>query len=292
MTPHEEPIRGYNFLGLAPEETEYTPARVVVLPVAYDATVSYRSGTKYGPAAIIAASREVETYDPMSRREIAEIGIHTAVELEAIAEGPAHMVDAVEREVALHLRNGKYCVMLGGEHSITTGAVRAHKAKYPKLSVLQFDAHADMRDSYQGSKWSHACVMRRVRELVPAVSVGIRNASADCHQSLEAGKCPVFWGKDCVGRSDWHDAALKALSDDVYLTIDLDGFDPSIMPSVGTPEPGGFLWQETLEFLHLLFARKHIVGFDVVELSPIPALHHPDFLAAKLVAEMIRMIRF
>ena len=270
----------------------YDTARVVIIPVAYDATASYKSGTKYGPAAIIAASREVETYDPLSRREIGEIGIATVDEVEAEAEGPAAMVDAIERVVVGHLARGKFCVMLGGEHSITTGAVRAHKAKYADLTVLQIDAHADMRESYQGSRWSHACVMRRVRELCPSVSVGIRNVSADCHQAIERDRLPVFWAKDCVSKSDWYQAAIKLLSGHVYLTFDLDALDPSIMPAVGTPEPGGFLWQETLDFLRLVFAQKKVVGFDVVELSPIPGLHAPDFLAARLVAEMVRMIRF
>jgi agmatinase len=291
MLQDHDTTRGYNFLGLTPRESEYDPARVVIVPVAYDATTSYRSGTKYGPAAIIAASREVETFDPETGRDIGEIGIHTALEIEAEADGPKAMVDTVERVIASHLARGKYCVTLGGEHSITTGAVRAHKAKYPELSVLQFDAHADMRDTYQGSKWSHACVMRRVRELAPAVSVGIRNASADCHQSIEAARAPVFWAKDCVGKTGWQDRALAALTQQVYITIDLDGFDPSIMPAVGTPEPGGFLWQETIDFLRLIFLKKTVVGFDVVELSPISGLHHADFLAARLVAEMVRMMR-
>ncbi len=287
-----EPIRGNNFLGLTPEESEYDSARVVILPVAYDATTSYKSGTKYGPAAIIAASREVETYDPASGRDIGEIGIHTALEIEAEADGPAKMIEVVEREVAKHLKNNKFVVMLGGEHSVTTAPVRAHKAKYPNLSVLHIDAHADMRDSYQGSKWSHASVLRRLREMVPAVSVGIRNASEDCHQSINAGKCPVYWAKDIVGKNGWQEDALKHLTDQVYITFDLDAFDPSIMPAVGTPEPGGMMWYETLDFLRLGLAKKQVVGFDIVELSPIAGLHHPDFLAAKLTAEMVRMIRF
>ncbi|MEW5875561.1 MAG: agmatinase [Candidatus Zixiibacteriota bacterium] len=280
--------RGYNFLGLSEEEARYEPARVVVLPVAYDGTTSYRAGTKYGPAAIIAASREVETFDYRTSREIGEIGITTALEVETEADGPAAMVDTVEREVARHLKAGKYVVMLGGEHSLTTGAVRAHKAKYPNLSVLHIDAHADMRDSFQGSKYSHASVMRRVREICPAVSVGIRNASADCMQSIKSSGAPVIWAEECVGETGWHDRAIKPLSDQVYITFDLDAFDPAIMPAVGTPEPGGLHWYETLEFLRAVFAQRTVVGFDVVELSPLAGLHHADFLAAKLVAEMIR----
>ena len=287
-----EPIRGYSFLGLTREETDYAKSRVVILPVAYDATTSYKSGTKYGPAAIIAASREVETYDPESGRDIGEIGIHTALEIEAEADGPAKMIEVVERAVTMHLKNGKFVVMLGGEHSLTSAPVRAHKAKYPNLSVLHIDAHADMRDSYQGSKWSHASVMRRVREMVPAVSVGIRNASEDCHQSIAAGKCPIYWAEDVVGKTGWQENALKNLTDQVYITFDLDALDPSIMPALGTPEPGGMQWYETLDFLRLVFSKKQVVGFDIVELSPIAGLHHPDFLAAKLTAEMVRMVRF
>jgi agmatinase len=284
--PH--PPRGNNFLGLTEEEANYQSARVVVLPVAYDGTVSYRAGTKYGPAAIIAASREVETFDYHTKKEIADVGIATALEVEAEADGPAVMVNTVEREVGVHLKAGKYVVMLGGEHSLTTGTVRAHKAKYPNLSVLHIDAHADMRDSFQGSKFSHASVMRRVRELCPAVSVGIRNASAECVRSIEAASAPVIWAEECVGKSGWHDRALSPLSEQVYITFDLDAFDPAIMPAVGTPEPGGLQWYETLDFLHAVFATRRVVGFDVVELSPMAGLHHADFLAAKLVAEMIR----
>jgi agmatinase len=281
--------RGYNFLGLAPEDAEYEKARVVIVPVAYEATTSYKAGTKYGPAAIIAASREVESYDRETGRDLLDLGIATGIEVESAAEGPAAMVDVVEREIARHLTAGKFCVMLGGEHSITTGAVRAHHKLYPDLSVLQIDAHADMRDSYQGSKHSHACTMRRVREICPAVSVGIRSVSEECHERIEKDFLPVFWADECAGGGDWCDAAIDHLSDDVYITFDCDGLDPSIMPSVGTPEPGGLLWQGTVGFLRKVFAAKNVVGFDVVELCPMPPHHASDFLAARLVAAMIGM---
>jgi agmatinase len=283
--------RGYNFLGLSPEEANYDNARVVVVPVAYEATTSYKAGTKYGPAAIIAASREVETFDRASGRDLLHIGIATAVEMEAVVDGPAQMVDSIEKEITQHLDAGKYCVMLGGEHSITTGAVRAHHKKFPDLSVLQIDAHGDMRDTFQGSKYSHACVMRRVREICPAVSVGIRSVSLACNDGLGELGQPVFWAEEVIGRDDWHERAIAGLSDSVYITFDLDGFDPSIMPSVGTPEPGGLYWYETLAFLRKVFAARKVVGFDVVELCPMPPHHASDFLAARLVAAMIGMAR-
>lgn len=284
------PPRGHNFLGLTNEESAYESARVVIVPVPYDATTSYKSGTKDGPAAIIAASREIESTDREAGRDLAELGIHTCDEIEAEADGPATMVRKVEQQIAAHLEAGKYCVMLGGEHSLTSGAVRAHKQKHSDLSVLQIDAHADMRDSYQGSKFSHASVMRRVREVCPAVSVGIRSASTACLTAITNENLPVFWARDCCGRSDWHESAIEQLSEHVYLTFDLDGFDPSIMPSVGTPEPGGLLWYETIDFLRKVAAQRRIVGLDVVELMPIPGLHHSDFTAARLVTELLRMI--
>jgi agmatinase len=286
---HIDGPRGRNFLGCTDAEADYDKASVVVVPVAYDATTSYKAGTRFGPAAIIAASREIESSDRDAGPDLSDIGIATADEVEALVDGPALMVEAVEREIAQHLAAGKFCAMLGGEHSITPGAVRAHHAKYPNLSVLQFDAHADMRDTYQGSTFSHATAMRRVREICPAVSVGIRSASRVCLREIQEHALPIFWARDCTGRTGWQDAAIDRLAEDVYITVDLDGFDPSIMPAVGTPEPGGMLWYETLDFLRLVASRRHIVGFDVVELMPIAGLHYPDFLAARLVAEMIRM---
>ncbi|MBD3299041.1 MAG: agmatinase [candidate division Zixibacteria bacterium] len=290
MSSHDlDPPRGHNFLGLTNDESAYDAARVVIVPVAYDATTSYKSGTKDGPAAIIAASREIESTDRDAGPDSAELGLHTCDEVEAEVDGPAIMVAKVEREIGRHLDAKKYCVMLGGEHSLTAAAVRAHKSRYPDLSVLQIDAHADMRDTYQGSKHSHATVMRRVREICPAVSVGIRSASKVCLKEITDQNLPIFWARDCIGRSDWHDRAIDHLSNDVYLTFDLDGFDPSIMPSVGTPEPGGLLWYETIAFLKTVASQRRIVGFDVVELMPIPGIHHSDFTAARLVTELLRM---
>ncbi len=282
---------GLNFLGLSTRECSVDTARYAIVPVAYEGTVTYGKGTKNGPAAIIAASREVETFDPESGIDLAEVGIYTLPEVETVTTGPEQMVNRVEEVIAAELEQGRTAVMLGGEHSITTGAVRAYKKRYPRLSVLQIDAHLDLRDSYQGSPYSYACVMRRVREVCPHVTVGVRNCSAEEKQFIDAEGVPVFWAKDIIGCRDWYDRCLGDLSDEVYLTFDLDGLDPSIMPAVGTPEPGGLGWYETLDFLRYVFNKKKIVGADVVELAPIPGLSYPDFTAAQLVAAIVRMMQ-
>jgi len=280
----------FNFLGLPAEQALPENATSSIVPVAYEGTVTYGTGTKNGPAAIIAASREAESFDPDSGMEMFDLGIYTLPEVTAAAEGPAKMVDRVEGVIAAELGAGRIPIMLGGEHSITTGAVRTFHKKYPGLSVLQIDAHVDLRDTYQGSPYSHASVMRRVRGICPHVAVGPRNCSREEKAFIDSEKIPIFWAKNVLGRRDWYDRCLEHLSDTVYLTFDLDGFDPSIMPAVGTPEPGGLLWYETLDFLHYVFAKKKVIGADVVELAPIPGVLYPDFTAARLVATIIQLM--
>ncbi len=280
----------FNFLGLPEERTTPERAKYSIVPVAYEGTVTYGTGTKHGPAAIIAASREVETYDVRTGIELADLGIYTLPEVAAVATGPEPMVARVEEVIAGELAAGRVAIMLGGEHSLTTGAVRAYHRKYPALSVLQIDAHPDLRDSYQGSPYSHASAMRRVREVCPNVTVGARNCSSEEKSYIDAERVPIFWARDIAGRDDWYDRCLDNLSDDVYLTFDLDGLDPSVMPAVGTPEPGGLGWYETLNFLQYVFDHKKVVGADVVELAPIPGLLYPDFTAAQLTASIIRMM--
>lgn len=280
----------FNFLGLPAEFTARETAKYSIVPVAYEGTVTYGTGTKHGPAAIIAASREVETYDAATGIELAEVGICTLPEVAAVAAGPEQMVVRVEEVIAAELNAGRTPVMLGGEHSLTTGAVRAYRKKFPKLSVLQIDAHVDLRDSYQGSPYSHASAMRRVREVCSHVCVGARNCSIEEKEFIDREKIPVFWAREVIGRNDWYDRCLAHLSDNVYLTFDLDGFDPSVMPAVGTPEPGGLGWYDALNFLHYAFTKKNIVGADIVELAPIPGLRYPDFTAAQLTAAIIRMM--
>lgn len=275
-----------NFGGLESEFSALERARAVILPVPYDFTTSYQGGTRLGPRAILTASQNMELWD----EEIGAVyraGIHTLPEMEPTAEGPAAMVARVERAVGWILDQGKLPVMLGGEHSITAGAVRASVQRYAGASVLQIDAHADMRDTYLDSPDSHACIMRRVREIVPAVSVGIRSMSEEEAAYLEAHPQPIWSVRRFRALAGRHDAILSALTGEVYVTFDLDGFDPAIVPATGTPEPGGLDWYETVDLLREVSSRARIVGCDVVELSPAAGQVASDFLAARLVYRLI-----
>jgi agmatinase len=275
-----------NFGGLEDEHAALERARAVILPAPYDFTTSYQGGARLGPRAIVAASRNMELWD----EEIGAIyrsGIHTLPELEPSAEGPEVMASRVDRAVDWILERDKLPVMLGGEHSLTAGAVRAAARRFDRLSVLQIDAHADMRDSYLGSRYSHACVMRRVRELVPAASIGIRSLSEEEAQHLERHPIPLWSTRQYRALAGDRQPIFDALTDAVYLTIDLDGLDPSLVPATGTPEPGGLDWYELVDLLRAVAERKRIVGFDVVELAPLPGQVASDFLAARLVYRLI-----
>ena len=272
-----------NFAALDHDFSDYNKSKVVILPILYEGTVSYGKGTSKGPQSIINASQNMELYDIELDRNICEIGIHTYKELSA-EKSPEAMINRIY-EVSKKLVNDcKFIVILGGEHSITTGLVKAYKEKFENLSVLQIDAHSDLRDEYEGSKYNHACVMSRIKEICPIVQVVIRSMEIE---EEKIDKERIFFAKDMHDNDDWMDKAINKLTGDVYVTIDLDGLDPGIMPSTGTPEPGGLLWYQTIKFLRKLAEKKNIVGFDVVELAPIDGLHAPDFLAAKLVYKLI-----
>jgi agmatinase len=276
----------YNFAGLDPEFSAFETSRVAVLPVPYDFSTSYQGGTRWGPQAILAASRNMEIWDDELGATY-KAGIHTLRELEPTALGPGEMAKRVEDAFAWILAAGKLPVMLGGEHSITAGAVRAAKQRFPKLSVLQLDAHADMRETYLDSPDSHACVMRRIRELCPAASVGIRSMSEEEAEFLKAHPAPIWSVRAFRAlKGDWA-KVLDALTDDVFITFDLDGLDPSCLPGTGTPEPGGLDWYECNDLIAAVAARKRIVGFDVVELAPLPGNVASDFLAARATYRMI-----
>jgi len=275
-----------NFGGLEGEFAALDKARVAVLPVPYDFTTTYQGGTRQGPRAILNASQNMELWD----EEIGAIyrhGLHTLPEMEPTAEGPGAMVDRVERAVSWILDQDRLPAILGGEHSITAGAVRAAARRFPHVSVLQIDAHADMRDRYLGSAHSHACVMRRVREVVPAASVGVRSLSEEEAEYLERHPLPIWSVRQFRALEGRWDPILDTLSDQVFVTFDLDGLDPSSLPATGTPEPGGLDWYEAVDLLRAVSERARIVGFDVVELAPLPGQVASDFLAARLVYRLV-----
>ncbi len=262
-----------------------------VLPVPYDLTTSYMGGARRGPSAIIDASMNMELYDEELGCEPWQAGIETLTPLEPTSAGPERMVERVEMACGEILKLGRIPAVLGGEHSITTGTVRALKKRYPGLSVLQLDAHADMRNSYQESPYNHACVGRRISEVCGLVQVGIRSLSGEEAEFLSStDRVNTLFAKDIVERGMPVEEILRGLTDDVFITIDLDVFDPSIMPSTGTPEPGGLGWYDVTGLLRCVAERKNIVGSDVVELSPVAGNVAPDFLAARLVYKLMGYI--
>jgi len=282
-----------NFGGI--EEGRYSSfdtAKVLVLPVAYEGTVSYGTGTGAGAMAIINASRNMELYEEETDAEVYKIGIHTLPEF-VPRETPEQMMSDLYGYSKKLLELDKFICMLGGEHSVSAPIIKAHHEKYPGLSVLQIDAHADLRDTYDGTPHSHASIMARVvKDLrIPSVQVGIRSISGEEARSLKQGlPTRVFWARDIVGRTDWIDDAIASLTDDVYLTIDIDGLDPSIVPTTGTPEPGGLGWYETLELIRKLAERKKVIGMDLVEYSYYENHDAPAFLCSKLIYKSLGYI--
>jgi agmatinase len=279
----------FNFGALPAELSTFESSQFVILPVPYDSTSSYRTGSRHGPTAIIEASRNLELYDHDLDELPARFGIHTYTELEVDASGPDKMAARIEDVAGDLLSAGKAVGGLGGEHSITCGIVKAYSERYTDLSVLQLDAHADLRDTYQGTKYSHACTMRRVRECVGAVSqVGIRSYSADESSFMKQEGIALHPASTWRGEEAQIGAVLSDLGDGpVYVTFDLDVLDPAYMPATGTPEPGGLGWWDVLKLLDAVSAKREIVGFDVVELIPMAGTIAPDFLAAKLVYKLI-----
>jgi agmatinase len=275
------------FGGLLPEESAFDRAQVVILPIPYEQTTTYGTGTKEGPQAIIAASRHMELYDEELDFEAFRLGIHTLREIETVASGPQAMLERITEVARDLLRHGKFVIGLGGEHTISFGLVRAFAERFPGLSVLQFDAHADLRDTYQGTPYNHASVLRRISELVPAVQVGIRSLSREEAEWVKARGKKLFYAAEVLTSPTIATEISDALTDDVYITICLDGLDPSIMPAVGTPEPGGLGWYDVLRIVRRVAETRHVVGFDVVELFPMPGNIAPDFLAAKLVYKVL-----
>jgi len=278
-----------NFGGIYPAYS-LRDALFVVVPVGYDLTSTYQPGSRRGPAAIIEASTNMELYDDELKKETYLAGIHTTLPLTIDSRGPKNMINIVRKKIAKIAALNKIPVMLGGEHSISFGAVQALKEKYPKLKVLQLDAHADLRESYQRSPYSHASVARRISESCPLIQVGIRSISKEEADFLPQSNVKSYSADFVLEKKDWHQKVCKDLNGDVFVTIDLDVFDPSIMPSTGTPEPGGLYWQDVLNLLKLVSSSCKIRGFEVVELVPIPGIVAPDFMAAKLIYRLMGYI--
>lgn len=271
----------FNFLGVS--DQSFNNAKVVILPVPYDGTTSYRAGTRDGPKAIIDASRFMEHYDVETKKTISDLGFFTLDELEPSSNSAEETIMRVQEAVQDILNAKKFPVVIGGEHSITLGAVRAFSNVYKNLTILQIDAHSDLRDEWEGSRYSHACVMKRCSEIAKITQVGIRSISKEEADIIKSSNnIKTFFGNAFDVNN-----ILESLTDNVYITIDIDSLDPSIMPSTGTPEPDGLSWKQVLELIDTVGKKKNVVGIDLVELAPIPGNVAPDFLAAKLLYRAI-----
>jgi agmatinase len=281
-----------NFGGIAEEDfSNFERARVLVWPVSYEGTVSYGTGTGRGAEAIINASRNMELYDEETDAEVYKLGIHTVEESPSI-DPPARMMQSLYERASELVATGKFITMIGGEHSVSAPVIRAHAERYDNLSVLQIDAHADLRDTYDGTPHSHASIMARVtRDMrLPSVQCGIRSISAEEARSLGQLPTRIFWAKDIVGRTDWWDAAVDGLTENVYLTIDIDGLDPSLVAQTGTPEPGGLGWYETIGLIRTLARKRRIVGMDLTEYSYVEGFDASAFLCAKLIYKTLAFV--
>lgn len=286
-----------NFLGIEAEFSSFDKSKVVILPIPYEATVSYGGGTAKGPDAIIKASHYVEFYDEETGRQVSEeLGIATVEPLNFSELNEEDSLGLIYQTSKKLLQQDKFVVALGGEHTISQALIVPFAEKYPNLSILHIDAHSDLRQAYQGNKFSHASVMARVCEYLHPkniVQVAIR---AQCKEEAEfikqSGITTIYAHEIRAGKykrltNNWDDYAISKLTDEVYVTFDVDGFDPSIMPATGTPEPNGLYWEEAMRLLKKLGKTKNVVGCDVVELAPMAGLHHPDLTTAKLVSKMI-----
>ncbi|WP_025740665.1 agmatinase [Aquimarina pacifica] len=262
----------------------YDTSKVVLIPVPYDGTSTWGKGADKGPAAFLHASENMELYDIETNSEVYKQGIYLT---DAVNENtsPDVMVSAVHNTVKENIKRNKFVTLFGGEHSISIGAIRAFDECFKDLTVVQIDAHADLRKEYEGSKYNHACALYEASQNTNLIQIGIR--SMDASEKLVMNQENVFFAHEMATDDYWMDNAIELMTDNVYITFDLDALDPSILPSTGTPEPGGLLWYETLEFLKKIFGEKNVVGFDIVELCPNKDDKSSDFAAAKLYYKML-----
>ena len=279
-----------NFLGLGREYSEFENSRIVILPIPFETSTSYGKGTAHAPEEIIKASHQIEFYDIELEREICLEGIATCCDFVIEHKDNKKAAGEIASYIKFFLNHEKVPIILGGEHSITLGSIMAFSEYRNDFTVLHMDAHCDLYQSYQNNPYSHASVMRRVYEIYKnIVSMGIRSVSEEEVSFIKSNKIHVFFA-DKMSSKDLWDNIIETLNDNVYITFDFDFFDPSLIPSVGTPEPGGFLWTETLNFLKNLALRKNIIGADFVEFSPISDVFFPNYIAAKFIYKIIGYI--
>ncbi len=273
-----------NYGGMPKEYSDIKKAKIVVLPIPYDGTSTWIKGADKGPAAILEASANMELFDIETNSEVYRQGIYTAPAVTE-SKSPEKMAEVSYQTAKKIVDNDKFLVTLGGEHSVSYGPIRAYAEKYKNLTILQLDAHSDLRQSYEGSKHNHACIMARAKELAHIVQVGIRSQDVSEIKYVDANT--IFYAERIRKIKNWQQKVVSCLTENVYITIDLDVFDPSIMPSTGTPEPGGLLWYEVIDLLKLVTEKTNVVGFDVVELCPNKINKAPDFLASKLIYKIL-----
>jgi agmatinase len=275
------------FGGTTPTTSDFEHARVVILPIPLDRTTSYVAGTRNGPHEILVASSHMELWDEETGTDVHGIGIFTLPEMEFPFASLDEVMHEIGRVTSELVQRGKFPFIIGGEHSITGPAVGAVAKQYPGLSVLQIDAHADLRDTYMGTPHNHACAMRRVLEHARTTQVGIRSLSPEEAAEIPSLNTTIFYDYNMRQDPQWIDRVVDSLGEHVYITIDADGLDPAIMPAVGTPEPGGLSWYETLTLLKRVIETKQLVGCDLVELAPMGGNIAPNFLCAKLVYKIL-----
>ena len=275
------------FSGTTPTTTDFAKAHVVILLIPLDRTTSYVPGTRNGPHEILVASSHMELWDEETGTDVHSIGIYTMPEMEFPFASMDEIVCEIRRVASELVTRGKFPVILGGEHSVTPAVVGAVAAKHPNLSVLQIDAHADLRDAFMGTPHNHACAMRRTLEFARTTQVGIRSLSTEEAAAAPTLPTRIFYDFNMRNDPDWMARVVDSLGETVYITIDVDGLDPAIMPATGTPEPGGLSWYEALTLLRRVIEQRTVVGCDIVELAPMPGHVAPNFLCAKLIYKIL-----
>lgn len=276
-----------NYAGIPDNYAGLEKAKIVLIPVPYDGTSTWGKGADKGPAAFLDASANMELYDIETKSEVYKQGIFLTPPVTENSS-PEKMVDAVHQETLKYIKKGKFVTAFGGEHSISIGTIRAFMESFDNLTILQIDAHADLRKEYEGSSCNHACAVHEASEKANLIQVGIR--SMDVGELKYMKKDNVFFAHELYKSNDWMDLAVGKMTQNVFITIDLDAFDPSVMPSTGTPEPGGLTWKQVLKLIRKVNKQRNIVGFDIVELCPNSNNKAPDFLAAKLYYKMLSYV--